>query len=167
MSLATAIDGIPLHPSIFMITYSTPDLTQHPPRSPRVRLGGFVHLPRLLDKARAFAAGKIGEYVYPCPLDMRLFSFVGIDPDAFLAAVKTGKGDVEMLAWVNDHTQPSRAPWEIEAWSRWLEHLGPGDAKRHTGLAEDIGKLSPGRDDIRTNFDRLELDDYVSFGGRA
>ena len=27
-----------------MITYSTPDLTQHPPRSPRVRLGGYVHL---------------------------------------------------------------------------------------------------------------------------
>ena len=40
-----------------MINYHTPDLTQHPPRSPRVRLGGFVHLPRLLDKARAFAAG--------------------------------------------------------------------------------------------------------------
>ena len=40
-----------------MISYSTPDLTQHPPRSPRVRLGGFVHLPRLLDKARAYAAG--------------------------------------------------------------------------------------------------------------
>jgi hypothetical protein len=45
--------------------------------------------------------------------------------------------------------------------------LGPGDAKRHAGFAEDIGELSPGRDDIRTNFDRLELDDYMSFGGRA
>ena len=150
-----------------MITYSTPDLTQHPPRSPRVRLGGYVHLPRLLDKARAFAAGKIGEYVYSCPLDKRFFSYVGIDPDAFLAAVKTGKGDVEMLAWVNDHTQPPRAPWEIAAWSHWLENLGPGDAKRHAVFAEDIGKLSPGRDDIRTYFARLELDDYVSFGGRA
>ena len=42
-----------------MIDYRHPDLTQHPPRSPRVRLGGFAHLPRLLDKARAFAAGRL------------------------------------------------------------------------------------------------------------
>jgi hypothetical protein len=34
-------------------------------------------------------------------------------------------------------------------------------------MAEDIERLAPGRDDIRTNFDRLDLDDYISFGGRA
>ncbi|HTX65204.1 MAG TPA: DUF5069 domain-containing protein [Opitutaceae bacterium] len=150
-----------------MITYRTPDLTQHPPRSPRARLGGYVHLPRLLDKARAFAAGKVGEYVYPCPLDKRFFGFTGIDPDAFLAAVKTGKGDVAMLAWVTENTKPTRPAWEIEAFSRWLEALGPGDATRHAGFAEDITELAPGREDIRTNFDRLELDDYISFGGMA
>ncbi len=150
-----------------MINYLAPDLTQHPPRSPRTRLGGYVHLPRLLDKARAFAADRTGEYVYPCPLDKRFFSFTGIDPDAFLAAVKTGLGDAAMLAWVTAQTRPARAPWEIEAWSRWVEALGPGDAKRHAGFAEDIAELSPDRDDIRTNFDRLELDDYISFGGRA
>jgi hypothetical protein len=150
-----------------MTKYSTPDFTQHPPRSPRVRLGGYVHLPRLLDKARASAAGKLGEFIYPCPLDKRFFAFTGIDPDAFLAAVKSGKGDVEMLAWVNEHTKPQRTPWEIEAWSSWLENLGPGDVKRHAGISEDIARLSPGRDDIRTNFDRLDLDDYISFGGRA
>lgn len=150
-----------------MITYATPDLTQHPPRSPRNRLGGYVHLPRLLDKARAFAAGRVGEYVYPCPLDKRFFGFTGIDSDAFLAAVKSGKGDTAMLAWVNENTKPARTAWEIEAWSRWLEALGPGDVKRHQGFAEDIGELAPGREDIRTNFDRLELDDYISFGGKA
>jgi hypothetical protein len=150
-----------------MISYSSPDLTQHPPRSPRVRLGGYVHLPRLLDKARAFAAGKNGEYNFNCGLDQRFLGFVGIDAGAFLAAVKTGKGDVAMLAWVNEHARPQRLAWEIQAWSRWLENLGPGDAKRHAGFAEDIGALSPGNEDIRTNFDRLDLDDYVSFGGKA
>ncbi len=39
-----------------------PDLTQRPPRSPRVRLGGYVILPRMLDKGRAALAGKLGEY---------------------------------------------------------------------------------------------------------
>ena len=43
-----------------MINYSAPDLTQHPPRSLRVRLGGYAHLCRLLDKARAVNAGLHG-----------------------------------------------------------------------------------------------------------
>ena len=30
-----------------------PNLTQRPPRSPRVRLGGYVVLARILDKGRA------------------------------------------------------------------------------------------------------------------
>ena len=38
-----------------------PDLTKQPPRSPRVRLGGYVILPRILDKGRALLAGTQGE----------------------------------------------------------------------------------------------------------
>lgn len=150
-----------------MINYHSPDLTQHPPRSPRARLGGFVHLPRLLDKARAFAAGKNGDYDYNCPLDKRFFAFTGLNADALLAGIKAGKNDTEMLAWALAHLQPARQSWEIDAWSRWLEALTPGDARRHTNFAEGISKLAPGREDISTSFDRLDLDDYVSFGGRA
>lgn len=150
-----------------MLSYAAPDLTQHPPRSPRVRLGGFVHLPRLLDKARAFAAGKQGDYIYPCPLDKRFFDFTGLNADAFLSAVKSGKSDTEMLAWVFEQASSKRAPFEIEAWSRWMESQSPGDAKRHGNFSEEINRLAPGRDDIRTTFDRLDLDDFVSFGGKG
>jgi hypothetical protein len=52
-----------------MINYSNPDLTQHPPRSVRVRIGGYAHLARLLDKARAVIANKGADYHYNCPLD--------------------------------------------------------------------------------------------------
>ncbi len=149
-----------------MVNYSAPDLTRHPPRSPRVRLGGFVHLPRLLDKARAFTAGKHGDYIYPCPLDQRFFTFTGIDPEAFLEAVRGGRSDTEMLAWVSDFSRPTRAPHEILAWSAWLESLAPGDARRHSAFAEIIQAHAPGRTDIVTTFDRLELDDFVSFSGR-
>lgn len=150
-----------------MITFAAPDLTVHPPRSARVRLGGFVHLPRLLDKARAHAAGRLGEYVWACPLDQRFASFTGVDLRALLTEVQAGRSDTEMLAWVMSHLRPARAPWEIEAWSRWIEALTPGDVERHNRFAADIGKLAAGRDDIRTAFDRLDLDDYVSFGGRG
>ena len=63
----------------------TPDLTQFPPRSPRVRLGGYCQLPRMLDKARAELTGKNGEYHYNCPLDQRFFEFTGIDAEALKA----------------------------------------------------------------------------------
>lgn len=150
-----------------MTNLSTPDLTQHPPRSPRVKLGGFVHLPRLLDKARAAAAGKLGEFIYPCPLDNRFFAFTGLNPDALLAEAKSGKSDTEMLAWVMANLSPKRQPWEIAAWSDYLAALSPGDVQRHKVFAEHIEKLGPGRDDIVTYFDRLDLDDYVSYGGKG
>jgi len=150
-----------------MINYSSPDLSQHPPRSPRVRLGGFVHLPRFLDKARAAASGRLGEFIFPCPLDKRLIDFVGLNVDALLVEIKQGKSDSEMLAWVLKTMQPIRSPWEIEAWSRWMENSGPGDAQRHQHFSEAIQGLAPERDDIRTTFDRLELDDFVSFGGKG
>jgi hypothetical protein len=38
------------------------DLTQRPPRSFRVRLGGFVILARMIDKGRATLSKKNGEY---------------------------------------------------------------------------------------------------------
>ncbi|MEY4490155.1 MAG: hypothetical protein RIQ79_2663 [Verrucomicrobiota bacterium] len=150
-----------------MINLSAPDFTQHPPRSPRVKLGGFVHLPRLLDKARAAASGKLGEFVFPCPLDQRFFVFTSLSADALLAEVKQGRSDTEMLAWVMAHANPSRQPWEIAAWSDYLSGLSAGDAKRHQMFAQTIQSLGPGRDDIVTYFDRLDLDDYVSYSGKA
>lgn len=150
-----------------MISYAAPDLSQHPPRSSRTRLGGYVHLPRLLDKARAHAFGKLGEYIWNCPLDKRLVAFNGIDLEALLAEVKQGKSDAELLEWVLANSRPGRQAWEIEAWSNWLLNMTPGDANRHKIFSDLITQHAAKRDDIRTFFDRLDLDDYVSFGGRA
>lgn len=143
------------------------DLRTRPPRSPRVRLGGFVHLPRMLDKARAHVAGTLGEYIWPCPLDKRLLAFAGISPEEVVAQVSKGLSDTQFLAWFRAQLPKELTEVAIENWSRWLENLGPGDAQRHQGFADSIKELAPGRDDIRTNFDRLDVDDYVSFGGKA
>ena len=60
-----------------IMSLHTPDLTKQPPRSPRVRLGGYVILPRMLDKGRATIAGKNGEYHYACPLDQQFPGICG------------------------------------------------------------------------------------------
>jgi hypothetical protein len=76
---------------------NAPDLTKQPPRSPRVRLGGYAILPRMLDKGRALLAGQAGEYNFACPLDQQLLQFAGIDPKALKAELQTGKGDEFIL----------------------------------------------------------------------
>lgn len=144
--------------------YSAPDLTRHPPRSPRTRLGGYAHLPRLLDKARAIAAGKGGDFHYNCPFDQQFFSFTGIDHEAFMAEIKKGKSDSEMLAYVQAHSP--RQPFEIASWTAYLERWTPNLPDKR-GFFNDIHrKNAPERGDIETWFDWLELDDYVTYGGR-
>jgi hypothetical protein len=148
-----------------MIDYSKPDLTQHPPRSVRVRLGGYAHLSRLLDKARAVIGGKAAEYHYNCPLDQQFFAFTGINHDTMLAEIKSGKTDVQILEWVN--TQTKRQPFEVAAWSAWMEQFGPGGPEGHEWLASVIKDHKSARNDIRSFADLLDFDDYLSYGGKA
>lgn len=148
-----------------MINYSVPDLTQHPPRSVRVRLGGYAHLSRLLDKARAVIAGKAADYHYNCPLDQLFFQFTSIGQEEMLAQVKSGKTDVEILAWVNEKSKRQR--YEVASWSAWIEQHGPGGAPGHEWAASVIKGNKSERDDIRSFADILDFDDYISYGGKA
>ena len=148
------------------INLSAPDLTRHPPRSPRTRLGGFVHLPRLIDKARAVIAGKNGDYHYNCPMDQRFWAFTGIDAEAMLAEIKSGKSDSELLAFVMAQCKPQRHPAEIAAWSTWFEQLTPTPPDTRAFFNDVHRKNAAHRHDIATWFDWLELDDYVTFGGK-
>ncbi len=144
------------------------DLTQRPPRSMRQRLGGFVLLPRILDKGRAKLVKKNGEYNYNSPTDQHLVRFLSLDLEALLEELAKGKGDGEILKWVHAHAKTPRAPWEIEAWSLYMEKRSPdSDAETLAGFAEYVGQHSKTREDIKSWFDALDLDDYVSFGGKA
>jgi len=126
------------------------DLTQHPPRSARVRLGGYAILPRMLDKGRATIAGKQGEYKYACPLDQRFLDFAGVDPEALKKELAAGKGD-----------------GEIAVWSEMADKRAPADIESREFFNELQQKAAPKREDIVTWFDLLDVDDYVSFGGTA
>jgi hypothetical protein len=144
------------------------DLTQRPPRSFRVRLGGYVILARMLDKGRATLAKKNGEYNYNSGTDQHLVKFLGLDPDALLKQLAAGKGDGEILEWVQSHSKTPRAPWEIEAWSSFMQKRGPdSDAETLKLFADYLGQYSKTREDIKTWFEAIELDDYVTFGGKA
>jgi hypothetical protein len=140
------------------------DLTQRPPRSPRVKLGGCVLLPRMLDKGRAHAAGTVGEYHFNCPLDQRLTAFLGINADEVLKLLKDGKSDSEVLAWIRENTK--RTDFEIFQWSEYQAQRAPSDIEGREYVSGMVKNVAADRDDVVTWFDMLDLDDYASFGGK-
>ena len=142
------------------------DLTKRPPRSPRVRLGGYVILPRMLDKGRATVAGLNGEYHYACPMDQHFINYTGIDPEKLKEQLAAGLGDSAILAWIDENAADKREPWEIAQWSAYHVARVPTDTDTReyfNGLHKEASELC---EDVATWFDVLDLDDYVCFGGK-
>jgi hypothetical protein len=146
---------------------NAPDLKKQPPRSARVRLGGYVILPRMLDKGRATIAGTKGEYHYNCPLDQRFIQFVGIDAEKLKKELAKGKGDGEILAWITKNAKHKRSEPEIVAWSAWQEQRVPTDVETRQFFTKLLAEAAPHREDVATWFDLLDVDDFVSYGGKA
>jgi hypothetical protein len=142
------------------------DLTQRPPRSPKARLGGYALLPRMLDKCRADLAGTQGSFKYACPNDQRILTFAGIDPDALRKEVAKGGGDGAILEWIRAHQIHQRTPAEIETWSDANDKRKP-EPDNQEFFDQYLAECGPHRKDITTWSDLLDLDDYVSYGGKA
>jgi hypothetical protein len=114
-----------------------PNLTQRPPRSPRVRLGGYVVLPRILDKGRAEIAGTAGEFKYNNPADYHWFRFTGITPEALKAELATDKGDGEMRRLPLRIGRPIDRRW-CAAWRSW----GNSGCVRRLSNSQESGQQS-------------------------
>ena len=88
------------------------------PRSPYERLGGYVHLPRLIDKARLHRQGLLTGYNYKTVgFDRHLLAFLKVDPEAFEKAANELESDEAVLAWVRENGV-THSPAEIEKWNQ-------------------------------------------------
>jgi uncharacterized protein DUF5069 len=142
--------------------FNAKDLSKEPPRSPRIRMGGYSILVRMIDKGRAVLNGTVGEYEYNCGLDQMLFSFKGLDHEEVKRFLASGASDEEVLDWVNSHGT-SKTSAEIEEFSNSFEKFRPYD---DPDLRELFRKTyaSLGLDPkTSTVADYLDTDDRVSF----
>ncbi len=69
------------------------DLRRHPPRRSRERLAGYVWLPRLIDKVRAFQAGTLGAYAYPSVTDRAFMKTFRLTPALIEQTVRASADD--------------------------------------------------------------------------
>ncbi len=92
------------------------DLTKGRPRAPRDEVDGIVFLPRTIDKARALLpGGNPGDYRLP-GLSQKMFDMLGIDADAFVAAVAKAETDDQVVAWIRDHGKYDA----VGDWNAWI-----------------------------------------------
>ncbi len=134
-----------------------PDLTVQFPRSPRERLVGLVHLPRMIDKARAMAAGTLGEYIFPCPLDLSLLDFLKIDAQAFCEAAAE-RDDPGMEAWVRERARALQ-PDQIREWNEQFLSRRPTDDEGRKRFDEIRERVAPGRMDVTTWVQLLDIEE--------
>ena len=101
------------------------DLTKEPPTSPSKRVGNYVILARLADKARAdFLGGKIGEYHTDCPLDHMLLDWKGV-PYADIKKEIVAGSDNDALAKYLDGAGTRKSPEEVQKWSDSMDEMNP------------------------------------------
>jgi hypothetical protein len=134
------------------------NLTKQYPRSPYAKAGGYVMLGRTVDKARAKLENALGEYIYDCPLDQRLFEFLDINADSLLEAVKTAPTDDVVLQWVKSHQAP-HTDAEIDAFNEKVSRLGPDDAESHAYFEQARKRVAPDRLELRSWFDLIEAEE--------
>ena len=136
------------------------DLTKQVPRSPKQKMLGLVSLARTIDKARAYNAGQLGEYHYDCPHDKPLFEFLGTDGKTFAAKVKEAETDEKISDWVKREFLAKKSEADIERFNeeRYQWHPDPGsDSEKY--FNDLRAQVAPGRDEIVTWFDLLDLDE--------
>ena len=130
------------------------------PRSPYERLGGYVHLPRLIDKAKLHREGALSGYNYKSVgFDKHLLAFLQLDPEAFEEAANQLDTDDAILDWIEANGARHSAE-AIEEWNEALIARHPDTPEKKARFLHFLNEAGgAGRDDIRTYFDLIEFDE--------
>ena len=139
------------------------NLTHQPPRRPsNLGVAGIVGAARMTDKARAYNDETLGEYIYgeSSGLDQRVLAFLGISADAFAEAAGE-RDDTALGHWVLE-TSGKTAAEIAEFNDAALSQLPDTDAHKQR-LKDRLARYAPGRTDITTVLQSMELDDWGSF----
>jgi hypothetical protein len=134
------------------------DLRKSFPRSMRVKLEGYVHLARMIDKCRAVLAGTEGEYIYPCPMDDRLLEFAGITAAQFTATVKANQTDEGIAQWFREKVKPRTHP-KLDEWNEMMLKRGPSTPEKQEYFNKLRDAIDPSRTDLTSWADLQDLEE--------
>ena len=139
------------------------DLTRQPPRRPsNLGIAGIVGVARMTDKARAHNAETLDDYIYgeSSGLDQRVLTFLGISADAYAEATDE-YDDAALGHWVLETSGKTAA--EIAEFNDAALSQLPDTEGHKQRLKDRLARFAPGRTDITTVLQSMELDDWGSF----
>jgi rhodanese-related sulfurtransferase len=132
-----------------------------PPRSPHEKLGGLVHLARMVDKARLFPAGKLPGYNYlTFGFDKTLLDFLCLEGAVFeqiVAKNPTDEGVVSALkerlgpAWPSDHA--------ITDFNQKITNRRPDSPEKVASFELRRSACPPSKKKVETYFDLIDLEE--------
>tara|TARA_Y100000758_G_C15994250_1_gene401671 strand:+ start:35 stop:454 length:420 start_codon:yes stop_codon:yes gene_type:complete len=134
------------------------DLTKNFPRSPYEKVDDYMMLGRTIDKAHATLQGLLGEYMYDCPLDKRLFGFLGISAHQLLELVENSENDEDVADSLKT-IQVERNTEEIKQFNDQILESGPNDDESQVYFERLRQKHAPDRPDISSWFDIIEAEE--------
>tara|TARA_B100001146_G_C15967326_1_gene342539 strand:+ start:54 stop:473 length:420 start_codon:yes stop_codon:yes gene_type:complete len=134
------------------------DLTKNFPRSPYEKVDDYMMLGRTIDKAHATLQGLLGEYMYDCPLDKRLFGFLGISAHQLLELVENSENDEDVADSLKT-IQVERNTEEIKQFNDQILESGPNDDESQVYFERLRQKHAPDRSDISSWFDIIEAEE--------
>jgi hypothetical protein len=101
-------------------------------------------------------------------MDKAVFEFLGIDDHEAYAERAASMDDASLERWLKDTYVSKRSQAEIDRWNHeWLEH-GPEPGSDGEKYFLDLrDQLAPGRKDVRSWPDLLDLDEHRDVPQRA
>jgi hypothetical protein len=131
------------------------------PRSPYEKVGGIVYVGRMLDKIRLKAAGELPPDLHQnlgIGFDKRCVDFLRVSYQELAARVADGLSDADALEWC---FTTGRRPTdeEILVWNEFMRKRGWNDEATETLDRRKTESGLSDREDIRTMFDYIEVDE--------
>ena len=133
------------------------DLSRAFPRSPKQEMAGLVHLPRMIDKGRAYKENKLADYIFPCPLDKIILSFLCIDAETF-ANMTSEKKDDEINEWAKEIIK-SKPQSNLDITNNQILERRPDSKDRFEYFNELRNKIDPSRTDVNTWAELIDLEE--------
>ena len=135
------------------------DLTKEYPRSGREKIAGLMMIGRSVDKARAQLAGTLGEYIYDCPMDRRVFDFLGTDAEEVAAAVRQADDDGQVADFVRAKLADKTSA-AVESWNAAFMAIEP-DLSRpaYADAVAAVQRRAPHRTDITHWVDLIDVEE--------
>ena len=133
------------------------DLSRTFPRSPKQEMAGLVHLPRMIDKGRAYKENKLADYIFPCPLDKIILSFLCIDAEVF-ANMTSKKKDDEIKEWAKEIIK-SKSQSDLNFTNNQILERRPDSKDRFEYFNELRNKIDSSRIDVNTWAELIDLEE--------